>query len=149
MWENPLPKFSVVFMTISVHENILFARMAVKVAEEQDLPLLLCLPNQLLDGQNHRVLLSRGILPLSIQVLPDKRAPGIPKNHAIWIDHWYNFENVIVPQYSGADAWTYQVVNDALLHIGSASLSGVHSCGYYDRLLLLHLLFIVSERRNC
>lgn len=94
------------------------------------------------------MLFARRILPLSVQVLANECAPRISEDDSVRIDHRHYLEDVIVSQYPGADARTDQVVDDALLHVGSASLTWVHPRRNYDCLLLLHLLLVIAECRD-
>lgn len=104
--------------------------------------------DEFLDREDHGMLLASRILPLSVQVLTNECASRIAEDHTVRIDHWYYLEDVIVPQYSCSNTGSNQVINDAFLHIGSASLTRMHSRRNYDGLLLLHLLIVITESRD-
>ena len=64
-----------------------------KVAEQGKFSLLGKLEHELLCVVNGGVQHFGRLLPSAVQVTPSKRAPVVPINHAIRIQHWDNLED--------------------------------------------------------
>ena len=66
VWEDSLPVSGVVLCAVAIHEDVLLPRVTVEVTEQRYVLLFLSFANQLLDMEDTRVLLSRGVLPLPV-----------------------------------------------------------------------------------
>ena len=144
--KDSLPVSRVILCAVTIHEDVLFPRVAVEVTEQQYFSLFLSFTNQLLDMEDHRMLLLRGLLPLPVQVLAHQWTSCISQNDSISIDHGHDFEYEVVSKDPCADARANQVVDDALHHVWCSCLSWVDSRTDYDSFLLLHL---VTVRECC
>jgi hypothetical protein len=89
------------------------------------------------------------LLPLSIKILSNKRAPSIAQDHTIRIDHGHDLKYEVIPEYPSLNARSNKVIYDSLHHVRCSCFSWVHSGTENDGFLLLHLLLAVCESRNC
>jgi hypothetical protein len=122
--------------------------VAVQVTEEQQLTFCLHLLNQVFYRENRRVLLRARLHPDSVEIDTNIAAAGVAINNAVWVEHWHYFEHEVVSEHPCAQAWTYQVVNDAFHHELAARLTGMNPAADYNSLALPHFFILASECCN-
>ena len=85
-------------LVISVHENVLFRRMTMEIAEKEYVSTLKGLLHHEFGMIEDRILLTAGTNPLTIEILAYKRAPIVSYNHAIRIQHRNYLKNESVSE---------------------------------------------------
>mmetsp|Transcript_4423 Transcript_4423/g.6484 ORF Transcript_4423/g.6484 Transcript_4423/m.6484 type:complete len:273 (-) Transcript_4423:1520-2338(-) len=70
-----------------------------EVAVQHHSSLVVKLTNQFLRIENCRVDVLMRSLPPSVQIAACERTPVVTVDHTVWVEHWYNFENELIPQH--------------------------------------------------
>jgi len=86
--------------------------MTMEITIESELTGLYRLADHLFDSHDLRVVPHVGSDPLAIQVTPRETASVIPNDHAIWVEHWHDFEYISIPKHLGAFLAAKKVVDD-------------------------------------
>ena len=94
------------------------------------------------------VLLLRGILPLSIKILADKRASCVAQNDTVRINHGHDLEDKVISQNSCTDRRSHEVVDDTFHHVGGSGFTRMHPRADDDTFLIFHLLLVIREGRD-
>ena len=76
--------------------------MPMEITIESKLSGLYRLADHLFDSHDLRVMPHVGSYPLAIQVTPRETASVIPNDHAIWVEHRHDFEDISIPKHLGA-----------------------------------------------
>ena len=101
--KDSLFEFSLFLIVITaVHEGVLSPGMSMKIAIENDVPRLKCLPNHHFDSLNFGKQANTWSNPLAIQVTSRETASIVTNNNSIWIEHRYDLENISLPQGLGS-----------------------------------------------
>ena len=61
--------------------------------------------DRLLDGPDRRLLDRAWIVVVAIEVLTKRVEPVVAAIDTIWIEHWYDLENELVPQHFGLNTF--------------------------------------------
>ena len=82
---------------IAITKNILLPTMSMQINDQKNLAILLKLLDHLLKTINTRLHLPTGLNPAPIKINPREITPSIPINNPVWIQHWDNLENKVIP----------------------------------------------------
>ena len=85
----------------AVHEHVLFSRVAVQVAVQENASLVVQIPYQLLGVVDRRVQVLVWGLPTPVEVTACQRASVIAVYNSIGVEHGYNLEDVLLAQQLG------------------------------------------------
>ena len=130
----------------AVHEDVLFARVPVQVAEHDQPALLMDLLHQPLGVENGRVKGLVRSLPAAVQVATCQAAPVVAVDDAVRVEHWDYFEYEVLSEHFGFNViWVSQKGEDTAHHPGADRLARVHSRGDNDTLALSKVLQIVRR----
>lgn len=131
--------------TVTVHEDVLLARMAMQVAYEEDISVFLQLLNHALHMVHCRVKLSRRINPASVQVNSGQIAPRTAIDDTINVEHRNDLENEVVAEDLCLQERSCQVINDTLHHPAGTCLSRMNTRRYYNTFARLDSLRVTLE----
>lgn len=120
-----------------------------KITENSDFSLLTKIGDHLLRVVDCGMQDFGRLFPSSIQITPSQWASIITVDDAIWVQHWHNFENEILPQdFRLHICWICQEVQCALHHPWAHRFSRVNSGCQDNPLTLMHVLR-VHPTSNC
>ena len=86
--------------------------MAMEITIKSELSGFNRLTDHLFDSHDLRVVPHVGSDPLAIQVTSRETASVIPNDHAIWVEHRHDFEDISIPKHLRAFLATKKVVDD-------------------------------------
>lgn len=81
----------------AVHENVLFSRVAMQVTEHDKAALLVNRLYKAFTVPDRRMKCLVGYLPSTIKIATGQAAPIITVDHAIWVKHWHDLEDKVLP----------------------------------------------------
>ena len=87
-----------------------------QVTIEDDLSLLIKSSNQPLNSKVNGMKSLRCIFPATIQVLATQRASVISIDDAVWVQHWYNFEDEFLSEDSSLGSIAHQELDKTFHH---------------------------------
>eukprot|EP00349_Pseudokeronopsis_sp_Brazil_P001567 CAMPEP_0202964870 /NCGR_PEP_ID=MMETSP1396-20130829/8991_1 /ASSEMBLY_ACC=CAM_ASM_000872 /TAXON_ID= /ORGANISM="Pseudokeronopsis sp., Strain Brazil" /LENGTH=209 /DNA_ID=CAMNT_0049687339 /DNA_START=279 /DNA_END=906 /DNA_ORIENTATION=+ len=130
---------------VPVHEDVLLPRVAVQVAHQEYVPVLLQLLYQHFGVVDGGVQLPGWVDPAPIEVHSRQVAPRTPIDHPVHIQHRHYLEHKVVPQNLRIQRRTSQIVDDAFHHPRGAGLSRVHTRGQHHPFPMLDCLWVALE----
>ena len=113
-----------------------------QVTVKQNPAFLVEMPDQILGVVDGRMQKPVGLLPLSIEIDSKKWAPVITINDPIWIEHWHNSYDEMLPELLGLRR--QEVFEDAIEHMGCLGLPRMHPACEHNGLLqsmVLHIFY--------
>ena len=132
-------------LVAAVHEAVFLPRVTMEVAVEHEVPLLLHTLDELLGVVDGWVELLVGVDPLSVEIDQIEVAAIVADDDSIGVEHGHDLKDEILPEDLGDVGVAEQVVDDVLDNIRRHRLSGVHSGGEEDALLLLSVVEIADD----
>ena len=138
----------IALLRVSIHKNVLLARVPVQIKEARYVPLLLEAPYQPLQRLQYWLHVLRWLDPAPVQVITVEVAACVPVDDAIDVDHRDDLEDVVVTEELGADRRAQQVVEDAKHHVRGSSLARVHPTADDDAFFSFLLLRFVDIRTD-
>jgi hypothetical protein len=121
----------------AIDKGVLLPGVAVEIAVEHEVPLLLHPLDELLGVVDGGVALLAGVDPLPIQVHAGQVAPVVAVDHPVDIQHGHNLDDEVLPQGSGDGRVRHQIVDDVLDEVAGHGLARVHPGRQENALLLL------------
>lgn len=123
----------------AVHEYLLAARMAVKIADQLQWTLGLERLDQLFSVEDCRMQGFVRSFPSAIQIHAQQTAAVVTVDHSVWVQHRNQFEDEVVAQKRCLWRWTSQELDHPFHYPGTHTLARVYPGAYHYGTLLFCL----------